>query len=425
MVLGDAVDFRQNFHSFSFESPHPRAMHLLGRPYRAIFVVRDPRDLIAEAYLEHLNTTEAWARLRRISAAIRSRPDCRRCPSRRASTSRSIDSPPRWAYSWASSACSAAVGWCDLSLDTRVSEFVRSLRGPSRRPGCSVVRYEDALVADRRDSNSWACGSVSTANHCATSRTRAMARGGAPRRETRRIRAPTPIARRSAARTGARNQREIGDDLAPARGESISPRRTPRGSNDRTERSSAGWDTSRRKTRAMWPPRGELKTTRRDETGTIASTNVGARLRRRARRRRGAHPRCARSRCDTPIVSPFPPRSAPRPRGSRSLVPVDEFQSVVFLERLEHLGVMRTSRARDGCVFLRGARSRVTRAKQRRHGFEFLQRGKQRGLLREICDGERGVSDDAVRRVWSGDAPDERPPRTPRAFASPPPPPPR
>ena len=35
MVLGDAVDLT-NFHSFSFESPHPRAKHLLGRPYRAI-----------------------------------------------------------------------------------------------------------------------------------------------------------------------------------------------------------------------------------------------------------------------------------------------------------------------------------------------------------------------------------------------------
>ena len=66
---------------------------------------------------------------------------------------------------------------------------------------------------------------------------------------------------------------------------------------------------------------------------------------------------------------------------------------------------MRQSRARDGCVFLRGARSRVTRAKQRRHGFEFLQRGKQRGLLREICDGERGVSDDAVRRVGAATHP--------------------
>jgi hypothetical protein len=40
----------------------PRAMSLLGRPYRAVFTVRDPRDLIAEAYLEHLSTSEAWAR---------------------------------------------------------------------------------------------------------------------------------------------------------------------------------------------------------------------------------------------------------------------------------------------------------------------------------------------------------------------------
>ena len=30
-----------------------------------MFVVRDPRDLIAEAYLEHLNTTETWTRLPR------------------------------------------------------------------------------------------------------------------------------------------------------------------------------------------------------------------------------------------------------------------------------------------------------------------------------------------------------------------------
>ena len=103
--------------------------------------------------------------------------------------------------------------------------------------------------------------------------------------------------------------------------------------------------------------------------------------------------------------------------GSRSHVPVDEFQSVVFLERLEHARVMRQSRARDGCVSLRGARSRATRSKQRRHRSEFLQRGKRRGLLREIGHGERGVSDDAVRRVRRGDARDERPRRARRERA--------
>lgn len=45
---GSQKDFRQNVHSFTFESPMPRAMHLLGRPYRAVFTVRDPRDLIIE-----------------------------------------------------------------------------------------------------------------------------------------------------------------------------------------------------------------------------------------------------------------------------------------------------------------------------------------------------------------------------------------
>jgi hypothetical protein len=48
---GSQKDFRQNVHSFTFESPMPRAMRLLGRSYRAVFTVRDPRDLIAEVWL--------------------------------------------------------------------------------------------------------------------------------------------------------------------------------------------------------------------------------------------------------------------------------------------------------------------------------------------------------------------------------------
>ena len=92
-------------------------------------------------------------------------------------------------------------------------------------------------------------------------------------------------------------------------------------------------------------------------------------------------------------------------------------QGPLFSLSVWHLGVMLANRAHAmaGRVFCtRRPFASDTRAKQRRHGFEFLQRGKQRGLLREICDGERGVSDDAVRRVWSGDAPDERPRRARR-----------
>ena len=149
---GDAVDFRQNFHSFSFESPHPRAMHLLGRPYRAIFVVRDPRDLIAEAYLEHLNTTEAWARLPRADLGGDSFQTRLRAMSVEEGIDLEID---RFTAAMGVQlgiqrvfGGGGVVG--DLSLDTRVSEFVRSLRVcRRRRPGCSIRAYEDALVADR------------------------------------------------------------------------------------------------------------------------------------------------------------------------------------------------------------------------------------------------------------------------------------
>ena len=65
MVLGTVDDFRHDVHSFSFDRSTPRDMGLLGRAYRAVFVVRDPRDLVAESYLEHLDTSEAWARLPR------------------------------------------------------------------------------------------------------------------------------------------------------------------------------------------------------------------------------------------------------------------------------------------------------------------------------------------------------------------------
>lgn len=150
---GDAVDFRQNFHSFSFESPHPRAMHLLGRSYRAIFVVRDPRDLIAEAYLEHLNTTEAWARLPRADLGGDSFQTRLRAMSVEEGIDLEID---RFTAAMGVQlgiqrvfGGGGVVG--DLSLDTRVSEFVRSLRAfaVAADPDVRFVRYEDALVADR------------------------------------------------------------------------------------------------------------------------------------------------------------------------------------------------------------------------------------------------------------------------------------
>lgn len=150
---GDADDFRQNVHSFSFESPHPRAMHLLGRPYRAVFVVRDPRDLIAEAYLEHLNTTEAWARLPRADLGGDSFQTRLRAMSVEEGVDLEID---RFTAAMGLQlgiqrvfGGGGVVG--DLSLDTRVSEFVRSLRAfaVAADPDVRFVRYEDALVADR------------------------------------------------------------------------------------------------------------------------------------------------------------------------------------------------------------------------------------------------------------------------------------
>ena len=150
---GDADDFRQNVHSFSFESPHPRAMHLLGRPYRAVFVVRDPRDLIAEAYLEHLNTTEAWARLPRADLGGDSFQTRLRAMSVEEGVDLEID---RFTAAMGVQlgiqrvfGGGGVVG--DLSLDTRVSEFVRSLRAfaVAADPDVRFVRYEDALDADR------------------------------------------------------------------------------------------------------------------------------------------------------------------------------------------------------------------------------------------------------------------------------------
>ena len=270
---GDAVDFRQNFHSFSFESPHPRAMHLLGRPYRAIFVVRDPRDLIAEAYLEHLNTTEAWARLPRADLGGDSFQTRLRAMSVEEGIDLEID---RFTAAMGVQlgiqrvfGGGGVVG--DLSLDTRVSEFVRSLRAfaVAADPDVRFVRYEDALR--RRPSGIRTHGRVVRSRR----RTTAPLRGRVRWREVARhgerragIRAPTPIARRSAARTGARKSaRDRGRRRRPARarehfGEREKAARFER--SDGTLLRGMGY-LAAKDTRAMRPPRGELKT-RRDET---------------------------------------------------------------------------------------------------------------------------------------------------------------
>ena len=147
---GSPKDFRQNVHAFSFESPMPRAMRLLGRSYRAVFVVRDPRDLIAEAYLEHLNTTEAWARLPRGDLGGESFQTQLRAmtPSEgidleidRFTASLSLQLGIQRAFGDSRSTGGA--------LDNRVGEFARSLRAfaLATDPDVRFVRYEDLLAA--------------------------------------------------------------------------------------------------------------------------------------------------------------------------------------------------------------------------------------------------------------------------------------
>ena len=91
---GTAEDFRHDVHTFSFDRSTPRDMGLLGRPYRAVFIVRDPRDLMPS----RTSSTSTRARRGRAypattSAANRSSPSSDRCPPRTASTWRSTGSP--------------------------------------------------------------------------------------------------------------------------------------------------------------------------------------------------------------------------------------------------------------------------------------------------------------------------------------------
>ena len=160
---GSQKDFRQNVHSFTFESPMPRAMRLLGRPYRAVFVVRDPRDLIAEAYLEHLNTSEAWARLPRAELGGDSFQSRLRAMSPEEGINLEID---RFTASLGlqlglqrvfgmggivggGGGIGSGGGGGGGIMDNRVGEFARSLRAfaMAADPNVRFVRYEDILAA--------------------------------------------------------------------------------------------------------------------------------------------------------------------------------------------------------------------------------------------------------------------------------------
>ena len=148
---GSEENFRQDVHSFTFESPMPRSMRLLGRDYRAVFVVRDPRDLVAQAYLEHLETSAAWARLPRDDLHGDSFQSRLRAMSAEDGVDLEID---RFTAS-----ISLALNFQRMFLghgralegshDNAVGEFARSMRAfaTAADDGVRFVRFEDLLAA--------------------------------------------------------------------------------------------------------------------------------------------------------------------------------------------------------------------------------------------------------------------------------------
>ena len=156
---GTADDFRHDVHSFSFDRSTPRDMGLLGRAYRAVFVVRDPRDLVAESYLEHLDTSEAWARLPRDDLGGESFQSKLRSMSTEDGVDVEID---RFTASLSvklgiQRAIGHLGGFTALSgqnafpdaVDSRVGDFARSLRAFARAgdPDVVFVKYEELLGA--------------------------------------------------------------------------------------------------------------------------------------------------------------------------------------------------------------------------------------------------------------------------------------
>ena len=155
---GTVDDFRHDVHSFSFDRSTPRDMGLLGRAYRAVFVVRDPRDLVAESYLEHLDTSEAWARLPRDDLGGESFQSKLRSMSTEAGVDVEID---RFTASLSvklgiARAIGHLGGFLPYSggafpdaVDSRVGDFARSLRAFARAgdPDVVFVKYEELLGA--------------------------------------------------------------------------------------------------------------------------------------------------------------------------------------------------------------------------------------------------------------------------------------
>ena len=151
---GTAEDFRHDVHTFSFDRSTPRDMGLLGRPYRAVFIVRDPRDLIAESYLEHLDTSEAWARLPRDDLGGESFQSKLRSMSAEDGVDVEID---RFTASLSVKlGIQKAIGhlyqgdtFMSDAVDSRVGDFARSLRAFARAddPNVVFVKYEELLRA--------------------------------------------------------------------------------------------------------------------------------------------------------------------------------------------------------------------------------------------------------------------------------------
>ena len=156
---GTVDDFRHDVHSFSFDRSTPRDMGLLGRAYRAVFVVRDPRDLVAESYLEHLDTSEAWARLPRDVLGGESFQSKLRSMSTEDGVDVEID---RFTASLSvklgiQRAIGRLGGFAALSgqnafpdaVASRVGDFARSLRAFARAgdPDVVFVKYEELLGA--------------------------------------------------------------------------------------------------------------------------------------------------------------------------------------------------------------------------------------------------------------------------------------
>ena len=389
--------FRQNFgECHPVGVPAPARRHLLGRPYRAIFVAARPTR-------SHRGGVPGTPTPRRRPVPPKAAAAARFGDATASDVvvERSIDleiqgqSSPRCCVRhiqrvFGGGAMSPAPrSQCLDTARRSLSEIeLRRLRSLADG-GCSIRR--DETGARRRPSGIRRCASARVVRSrrrttapppdaCDGARWRATARDAA---DPQPIAAPRP-------RPGVRDRKSARaeDDAAPYRDwqRSTAPRRTPRGSNDRTERSSAGWDTSRQDTRDAAPrARGEPSLGRgRDETGYRPA---------HARRRAAASSARAAVVAALTAARAFAMLHAYRlvalRRRAASVAahgrggPVDG-SSPLFRRSVGAATGIRNVRLTRWLRFPRGARSRVTRARSGATGLSFSNARSNARLRREM-----------------------------------------